>query len=274
MKTQQGLIWTLFGLFALLVAGLTLYARATQHSDWISQTYPIKDVTQVAASGGCIMTITQGPTDELRVDAKPDTMARISVDQTGPKLSLRLSSYVRQVKLSNLLQLHNDQYRYHLQLRNLERLELDDACIVQVGDWQGRALEVRAGHASKLDFGRLTLDEFAIEQHNASLSHYQTLQARQAEFLLSDASKADIDAAGRVDFAKVTLASASYFDGRELTAQRAELDASHASHLRISVTQQLNARASHASSVDYWGAPKANTSANHASSINARNSGD
>ena len=256
---------------ALLVAaaGAGLWVWSSQSSGWEARSYPIADVTRVDAAGGCIMTITQGDKDALLVQGKPETLERIRVDQTGDLLRLRLSSFTRDISWRNFANLHNDSYRYVLQLKNLQQLKLDDACIATIGDWHGDALEVFANQASKVEFENLRLNHFAIEQRQASHSSFKTLTAASATFRATHASYVDVHEQGEVGSIELFAGHASHFDGKLLRAQRAHIEADHASDVDISVVQDLDVTASYASDVNYWGDPKTKIQTIKASNVNA-----
>lgn len=256
---------------ALLVAaaGAGLWVWSSRSSGWEARAYPIADVTRVDAAGGCIMTITQGDKDALLVQGKPETLERIRVDQTGDLLRLRLSSFTRDISWRNFVNLHNDSYRYVLQLKNLQQLKLDDACIATIGDWHGDALEVFANQASKVEFENLRLNHFAIEQRQASHSSFKTLTAASATFRATHASYVDVHERGEVGSIELFAGHASHFDGKLLRAQRAHIEADHASDVDISVVQDLDVTASYASDVNYWGDPKTKIQTIKASNVNA-----
>jgi hypothetical protein len=266
--TRVKIALSLSVLVAVTGAGLW-WLWSNQYSNWEAKAYPIQDVTRVDAAGGCIMTITQGDKDALLVQGRPESLERIRVDQTGDLLTLRLSSFTRDISWRNVANLHNDNYRYVLQLKNLQQLTLDDACVVDVGDWRGDSLEVYADQASKVDFDNLTLNHFSIEQRQASLSRFKTLTAASGKFHATHASYVDVDEHSEVGSIDLKVGHASHFDGKLLRAQRAHIDADRASSVDISVVQELDVTASYASDVNYWGAPKAKVETIKASNVNA-----
>lgn len=256
-------------LVAVLASAGLWWLWSCQNRGWEARAYPINDVTQVDAAGGCIMTITQGDKDALLVHGKPETLERISVDQTGTLLTLRLRSFTLDISWRNVANLHNDSYRYALQLKDLRQLKLDDACIATVGEWQGDSLEVYAKQASKVDFENLTLNMFSIEQRQASRSSFKTLTAAVANVHAANASYVDVRERSEVGSIAVHVGHASHFDGKLLRAQRAQVEADHASDVDISVAQELDVKASYASNVDYWGDPKAQVETIKSSNVKA-----
>lgn len=268
MMRVRAIIRGLVCLLIVISAGLW-WIWSGQKSRWEARAYPINGVAYVDAAGGCIMAITQGGKDTLVIEGKPESLGRISVDQTGSLLTLRLTSFTRDLSWRNWLNLRSDSYRYVLQLRNLQQLKLDDACIATIGDWRGDDLSVHANQASKVNFGNLTLNNFSIEQRQASHSSFETLTAAVATFRAANASNVDIYNRSNVGSIAVYVGHASHFDGKLLYAQHAQVEADHASDVEISVVQQLDVKASYASDVDYWGAPKTNIETIQASNVNA-----
>lgn len=270
MTRVQGVfkVWVWVLVVVMASAGLW-WLWSSQNSGWEARAYPIDDVTHVDAAGGCIMTITQGDKDALLVQGKPESLERISVDQTGNRLTLRLRSFTRDISWHNFANLHNDSYRYVLQLKDLHQLTLDDACIAAIGDWRGDSLEVYANQASKVDFENLTLNTFSIEQRQASHSSFKTLTVAVAKVHAANASYVDVHERSEVGSIAVHVGHASHFDGKLVRAQHAKIEADHASDVELSVVQELDVKASYASNVDYWGAPKAQVKTIKSSNVNA-----
>lgn len=84
---------------------------------------------------------------------------------------------------------------------------------------------------------------------------------------LSGAS--ELNVSGTASKLEAFVSGASEFRGFDLETSTATVDASGASKIKVSATQQLNAKASGASDIRYRGTPALNTSASGASSIGA-----
>lgn len=252
-------------------AALLLMAGTAMADNWVAKSYEIKGVTEVVAMGGCQMDIVQGNSDNLRIEGKPETLERIKVDQTGHKLTLSIKNFNNGFNPFRWFEEHNDEFHYFLQLKNLERLDLAGACNARIGDWSGKKMAVYASGASRTDFGRLTLDNFLIEQSGASNSNFQQIAVTNLSFNLSGAANADIKVAGNANYLKVEASGASNYRGKPLQAVKGDMNASGASNIDVNASEQLKAEASGASNIRYLGQPRLQSNASGASNINAIN---
>jgi hypothetical protein len=248
-----------------------LLIASAQADNRVAKSYDIKDVTEVVAGGGCQMDIVQGDKDSLRIEAKPETLERIKVDQTGHKLTLSIKNFNGGFNPFKWFEGHNDEFHYFLQLKNLHRLDLSGACNAKISNWTGKDLAVYTSGASRTDFGTLTLENFLIEQSGASNSSFQQLSVAHLSFNLSGAANADVKAPGKGNYLKVEASGASNYRGKPLQIVEADLNASGASNIDVNATEKLKAEASGASNIRYLGQPKLQSQTSGASNINAIN---
>jgi hypothetical protein len=252
-------------------AALLLAAGVVQADNLVARSYDIKDVTEVVAGGGCQMEIIQGNSDSLRIEAKPETLERIKVDQTGHKLTLSIKNFNSGANPFKWFGSHNDEFHYFLQLKDLRRLDLAGGCMARIGTWSGSNMAVYTSGASRTDFNLLTLDTFFIEQSGASNSSFQQIAVNRLSFNLSGAANADVKAPGKGKYLKVEASGASNFRGKPLLVEEAELEASGASNIDVNASEKLSAGASGASNIHYLGQPRLQSKASGASNINAIN---
>lgn len=264
MKTSSNLL-------IVAVATMVLMATPAQADSWVAKSYEIKDVTEVVAAGGCRMEIVQGNSDSLRVEAKPDTLARLKVDQTDHKLTLSIKNFDGGFNPFRWFDGHNDELRYFLQLKNLNRLDLAGACNARIGNWTGKNMSIYAAGASRTDFATLNLENFLIEQSGASNSSFQQISVGRLSFNLSGAANAEIKTAGTGNYLKVEASGASNYRGKPLQIVEADLSASGASNIDVNATEKLRAEASGASNIRYLGQPRLQSQTSGASNVHAIN---
>jgi len=255
-----------FGVMAICFA-----TSMVQADNRIAKSYEIKDVTEVVAGGGCQMDITQGDSDTLRIEGKPETLERIKVDQTGHKLTLTIKNFNGGFNPLKWFEGHNDEFHYFLQLKNLTQLDLAGACNARISNWTGKNMAVYSSGASRTDFGSLALENFLIEQSGASNSSFQQIAISHLSFNLSGAANAEIKAAGKGNYLKVEASGASNYRGKLLQVNEGELNASGASNIDVNATEKLKAEASGASNIRYLGQPKLDSKTSGASNVNSIN---
>jgi len=240
-------------------------------ADKIARAYDIKNVTEVVATGGISVQLTQGNSENLRVEADPEIMERVSVDLSGKTLTLSVKNTRKGSNFFNWFNNSNDHAAFILQLKSLERLKLTGASRADVGNWTGDSLAVTVNGASKLNFSNLKIADLFVDLSGAGNLKLQELNANKVKFEISGAANADFNAPGQATFLAVEASGASNFRAKSLSVAQAEVGASGASNLDLKVTEYLKANASGASNIRYLGQPKlkSDTSgASHVTSIN------
>lgn len=252
-------------LSGLAASALILVSLSAAADEMAAKTYDIKDVSEVVAGGGCHLQITQGAQENLRVEAKKETLERVSVDQTGHKLSLNLKGK----GVFHWFNFHEEEVKYFLQVKNLSSLELNGACNADVSNWVGKNLMVHGSGASKVSFASVTLEDLFIELSGASNAFLQQLTATKSEFQLSGAANVDVKLPSATKFLKVEASGASNFRGKPLVAEQADVGASGASNIDVAASGFLKAEASGASNIRYLGQAKVQSNASGASHVNS-----
>lgn len=251
----------------VITAMVSLLAPAAV-AETIAKVYPVKDFAEFVAGGNTSVEISQGDTEYLRVEADAEVMKRIKVDQTGRRVSIWAKSGGG---FLNWFGHNNDPVSVVLRVKQLEYLEISGGARARLGDLQGEKFQLDVSGAGTVNFAALNVRLLKMKLSGAANIRIDNVNSQAQEFHLSGASNVEIESMSNSQELDVHASGASNFNGKKLTAKKADLGASGASHIEASVTEILIAEASGASSVDYYGKPKANTNASGASHVNARN---
>lgn len=246
---------------------LSLFASAAL-AETVAKIYPVKDFSEFVAGGGTKIEITQDGTEYLRVEADAEVMKRVKVDQTGKRVSVWVKS---DNNFLNWFGHGEGQVRIVLKVKHLEYLELSGGAQAKVGDLQEDKLAVSNSGAASAEFASINAAEFHLDLSGAANAHIGSVNSQKQDFDLSGAANLEIKSASNTQSLSADVSGASNLRAKLLTAKNAKVEASGASHIELTVTDELVAGASGASSVNYYGNPKANTDSSGASHINAKN---
>lgn len=252
---------------ALIMTAMVSLLTPVALAETIAKVYPVKDFTEFVSGGNTSIEISQGDTEYLRVEADAEVMKRIKVDQTGKRVSIWAKS---SGGFLNWFGHDNDPVRVVLRVKELEYLEISGGARATLGNLQGEKFQLNASGAGTVNFAALSAQLLKMELSGAANVRIDNVNSQAQEFHLSGASNIEIESASNSQELDVRASGASNFHGKKLTAKKADLGASGASHVEAAVTEVLTAEASGASSVNYYGNPKAKTNASGASHVNAR----
>ena len=251
-------------LSALLLASTADIACAT---DILAKTYEIKDVSALEVEQGGQIFIAQGDTESLKIEASAEVMARINVDLTQDKLTLKINNPKGFFGRFHNLDFKPEMLTYRLQVKDLRTLGLSGAVHANLGDWDTKSLRVNASGASEVAFKKLKVDSLWIDLSGASQSHLQQLMASKTHFTLSGASEIEVSSASKSSKLQLNASGASNFHGKKLEASTAEIELSGASSCEVFATSSLIAEASGVSHIHYLGNPKTTFRSSGASDI-------
>lgn len=258
------LIRSLFTLMCLCVSSATL-------AETIVKEYPVKDFSEFVVSGETQLEISQTGEEYLKIEADAEIMKDVKVDQTGKKVSVWVK------KNGHFFSWFDDhdsmRIKVTLRVKNLEYLELSGASTAEVGDLKSKSFYLGASGAANGNFTHLNADKLKVNLSGAANFRVETVNSLEQIYDLSGAANMDVRSASRTDSLVAGASGASNIRAKNLIAKHANLDASGASHIAVSVTEELHAEASGASHINYIGSPKTNTNASGASHINGESEG-
>lgn len=237
-------------------------------AETVAKTYPVKDFSEFVAGGGTSVEITQDGTEYLRVEADAEVMKRVKVDQTGKRVSVWVKS---DNNFFNWFGHDEGQVRVVLNVKHLEYLELSGGAQAKVGSLQEDKFAVSNSGAASAEFSSINAGQLHVGLSGASNARINSVNSQEHDYDLSGAANLEIKGQSNAQSLSADVSGASNLRAKLLTANKAKVEASGASHIELTVTEELIAEASGASSINYYGNPKATTDSSGASHINAKN---
>jgi hypothetical protein len=232
----------------------------------IVKEYPVKDFSEFVVSGETQVEITQTDEEYLKIEADAEIMKHVKVDQTGKRVSVWAK---KDGNFFNWFSNHDSmKIKVTLRVKNLEYLELSGASTAEVGDLKAKSFYLGVSGAANGNFTHLNTDKLKVNLSGAANFRIDTVNSLEQVYDLSGAANMDVRSASSTNKLSAGASGASNIRAKKLIAKHANLEASGASHIAVSVTDELHAEASGASHINYIGSPKTKTNASGASHIN------
>lgn len=183
----------------------------------------IKEFDELEVSHGINVYITMGNRTSLEVETSEDLMEKLVTEVKGDKLRIYFDGNFMWVKTANV----------YLQAEELTKISASGGADVEGEDKiRGDDLVLKASGGSDI---RLDIDVDNLE--------------------VEVSGGADIELAGRTDYLEASTSGGSDLKAYELIAQKARLEASGGSDIKIQVEEDLEARASGGADIKYRGNP-------------------
>jgi hypothetical protein len=218
---------------SMAVLGLTfVQAQETIHTvkDPNAEVRKVGSFTSIQAEGGIDIYVTQGKETGVAVSASSDDYREAIVAE------VRGNTLYVSFKYKNLWgnRMANPKAKAYVSVIKLESINLSGACDIHIA-------------------GVLKSDDLKVVLSGASNLKGE-VQLNNTQILLTGAS--DCKLTGKAERIKVQASGASSFKGYDMDAGDADINASGASDVQMSISNSLTVEASGASSVHYKGEPR------------------
>lgn len=207
-----------------------------------SEVREVSDFTAVNFPGVGEMTIIQGDTEGLTIEASRNLLPHIRTSVRDGTLTIRMD---RRIWFPWEILRSSPRIRYTLHVRDLEAFDLSGAGTV---------------HAD-----RLAVDRLALVQSGAGRITIDDLTADDLAVTISGAGSVEV--AGQVASQTVDMSGLGKYDASNLETQNAQVNLSGAGSATVWVHNQLDASLSGAGSIEYYGSPQTDSSISGAGSV-------
>ncbi|WLD58670.1 DUF2807 domain-containing protein [Salinispirillum sp. LH 10-3-1] len=263
-------------MFNLWRAPLTLaiFLLAVTHTtvaaELLRQEHPIADVRKVSVSSAVHLTVRQGATESLFIEAAQTDMNRVQVRQRGHHLELGADLGTPRFLFWLDRGRERDPIHFILEVRDLERLVVSGAVEATISELDAASFHLEVSGASKVTIDFLSAEATRIELSGTSRVAIDRLDSRTLDADVSGASRLEVSSGEPMAVLIARASGASHIDTMAVTTGEANVDVSAASRAYVRVQDQLNVTASAASQVEYAGNPRVQQNISGASSIRAQ----
>ena len=224
MKSLKILLVTLLFLGTVTTVDAQRRERVKGSGDITTETRNVKDFTGVKTSTAIDIYLTQGNKFEVVVEADDNLIEHIVTEVKDEVLNV----YFDRVSITRA-----SKRIVHVTMKEIDYIKASSA-----GDVYGQT-PVKTDH---LKISTSSAGDVKLEVYAKSLD-------------LSTSSSGDITLSGEADYLEASTSSAGDIKAYELTVKEADITASSAGDVKITVTERLKARASSAGDIYYMGNP-------------------
>lgn len=233
------LLLILGGLFVLglvVVSFILYFVFRGPSGETAGATREVSGFTAVDLSSYGDLTIIQGETEGLAIDADADVLPHITATVRNGKLIIGFEDN-RFFRFPAWFMRSNPTIRYTLNVKELESVDLSGAGTVLAERLTAGDLELSDSGAGKITIKQLTANDLNIRLSGAGA----------------------IEVVGQVDSQTVNLSGLGEYRAGDLESRQADVNLSGAGSATLWVHEQLDATLSGAGSIRYYGSPQANT---------------
>jgi hypothetical protein len=184
---------------------------------------------------GAELVIQQGETEGLRIQAEPDRLRRIEAQVLNGRLIIRMGgAWLERLGDQLSTSLTRSKVVYHLQVRDLESLDLGCAASVYAPSLRTDVLRITLSGAVVVRVGDLAVRDLRIEHSGTGL----------------------IEIAGQATRQEVLLYGTGSYRAQDLRTQESVVRISGSAHARVHASAELQAVVRGMGLVEYTGSPR------------------
>lgn len=198
---------------------------------FITETRDVKDFDQVKLREYGELIITQGEQESITIGADEELLPRIKTEVVNRKLIIAIeqdwieqfSSYLTTRKI-----------KYHLQLKNIQQLEISGAASVKAADLTADRLELKVSGAANVNVSQLHVHHLNVELPGTS----------------------NLDLAGQADVQTVVVSGAGMYRAPRLETQKTSIEITGSGKATVWAVTDLDVTITGFGSVRYFGDPR------------------
>ena len=221
-----------------LAVGSMLLAGAVSAAPLARETRPIAAVTRIVLRAPGELSVTQGASDQLELEAEPRVLARLRTPVQDGVLHIK----------TDAKGFSTDQpVRYRVRLRTLTGIESHDAAQINLGRFTTSALDLVLAGSGRLDVAGLT--------------------ARRLSVCLPGSAEVHIGA-GAVETSQLDISGSGQYAAPKLTAEHATVSISGSGEALVAARRSLDVTIDGSGEVCYLGHPHVTQTITGAGSVN------
>jgi hypothetical protein len=222
-----------------------------------TETRDVHDFNEVSLQGIGDLIIEQDPNgpESLTIEADPTVLGRLTSRVENGRLILAFDvAWYDWLGLGlEWLFTWDKTVRYHLKVRQLNRVNLSGAATLTADRLASDALNLILSGAGKMKIGELEAKDCRIDISGSGTIQVEKLQAAALSSAISGAG--NIELAGAADALDVRLSGAGNLRATRLQSQTARVSVSGVGNADLAVAQSLNASLSGTGNIRYHGTP-------------------
>jgi hypothetical protein len=231
--------------FALMFILTSCNALTQRDTSYVTQTYPLQDITHLALGTSGELYLTQGDTESLTIETSESVLPRINVTNDSGQLTLTVEP--------DFNFLHTETIIYRLTVKNLNAITLSGSGDIFAGLLTGERLDVKVSGSGNLVMDQVTVSEFTTQVSGSGDVQVTDLQADTVETHSSGSSDVTLNGKVETHTLKITGSGQVLADNLETTTILVEVNGS--GEALLWAQGALEVEVSGSGEVEYYGNP-------------------
>jgi hypothetical protein len=226
----------------LLSACIIPFVGVTRGSgNVISESREVSDFEKIILNGMGNITLTQGETESLKIEAEDNILSEIESDVSGSTLTLGFteSSWRKNI-------IPTEPVNYTLTVKDLSAITVNGAFYLKMEELETSEFKLTINGAGSFDFGAINGDQFKVQLNGS----------------------ANVATAGEVTEQIITFDGAGTYDGGDLETSITEVSFNGLGNATVWVKDTLDITINGGGNLDYYGSPSVVQDINGAGEIN------
>jgi len=227
----------------------------------IEETRNISIFQSINASISGRIDLRKGDERELRIEAKPDTLARIVTEVEDGVLRIYQEDGGGWWRDSGPI-------RIRITYEALNGLQMSGSADVTTDEIEARTFAVKISGSSNIKVPQMSVDSLEVQVTGSGDLRVSELMAEAVSLRVSGSG--DVVVAGEAESLTVSVNGSGNVDSKSLEAQQAEVTVSGSGDVEVRASDTLDVRISGSGNVEYWGEPDVNSSVSGSGDLEKR----
>ncbi len=258
MKKQMSLMIVIFTALVLLSGCGFGIVRGS--GNVTSETRSVSGFDKVTLAGMGELTITQGETEALEIEAEDNLLPYIESKVRGDTLEIGFKSG----ELKSFVP--TEPIKYHLTVKDIRAVTLSGSGDIRSEKIEADTLDLMLSGSGNIAIETLNADDVTVTVSGSGNVTFETLAAISLTTTISGSGKCSL--AGEVSDQTLVVAGSGDYRAAELASQTASISVAGSGNSTLWVDDTLDVKITGSGDVDYYGSPAVNTSFSGSGKIN------
>lgn len=269
---------SIFIIMSLIALLLTACGSERGSGNLITEEREVSDFDRVELAGVGELTLTQGESESLTIEAEEHVMPKITSEVRNGTLVIGLDDAIGSVVISSSnttvergsigidssynrirIGLGSDSIeltkpiKFNLTVRKLEGLLLSGPGSINSANLNSEDLDLTLSGSGDIEIANLAAEDVELHINGSGELAIDTLSAKKVEATLTGSG--EVELAGQVNEQKITLSGSGEYRAAELESQEVEVELSGGGDVAVWANERLDVEMNGSGDVNYVGAP-------------------
>ncbi len=232
-------------MFATLLLTACLGGRGS--GDLITEEREVSDFDRVELAGEGELTITQGESESLTIEAEDNVIPNITSEVRNGTLVIGMNT-----RFWNHV-VPTKPIKFDLTIKDLTDLSLSGSGEAKSSNLNTKNLDLTISGSGRIEITTLAAEDIALTLSGSGELMIDTLSAKKIDATLSGSG--EVELAGQVDEQNITVSGSGEYRAAELESKEAEIEVSGTGDVAVWVNERLDVEMNGSGNIEYVGEP-------------------